>query len=173
MPELNRRALSVRAAVVGTLSALFASAAVQAADSPAKRGEYLVHIGGCGDCHTPGYFLGKPDLARYLGGSDVGFELPGLGTFVGPNLTPDGKTGLGAWSEEQIVTAIQTGQTPEGRILAPVMPWRDFAHLTKSDAFAIAAYLKSLKPVEHKVAGPFGPDEKATVFVMKVVPPAK
>ena len=100
-------------------------------NSPVERGEYLVHIGGCGDCHTPGYFLGKPDEARYLGGSDVGFEIPGLGTFVGPNLTPDEKTGLGTWSKEQIVAAIQTGQTPEGRLLAPVMPWRDFAHLTK------------------------------------------
>jgi mono/diheme cytochrome c family protein len=171
MSELCHRTL--QAAIIGMLALFFASAAAQAAESPAQRGEYLVHLGGCGDCHTPGYFLGKPDASRYLGGSDVGFELPGLGTFVGPNLTPDEKTGIGTWTKEQIVTALQTGLTPEGRLLAPVMPWRDFAHLTKSDAFAIASYLKSLKPVDNKVAGPFGPDEKATVFVMKVVPPAK
>jgi mono/diheme cytochrome c family protein len=136
-----------------------------------ERGKYLVNLGGCFDCHTPGYFLGKPDMARYLGGSDVGFEMPGLGVFVGSNLTPDADTGLGKWTEAQIVTALRTGKRPDGRELAPIMPWRAFANLTKSDAQAIAAYLKSLKPVSHQVPGPFGPDEKASVFRMKVVPP--
>ena len=116
-------------------------------------------------------FFGKPDMARYLGGSDVGFEIPGLGVFVGPNLTPDKETGLGNWTSEQIVTALQTGVRPDGRTLAPIMPWRSFAKLTREDALAIAAYLKSLPPLKHKVPGPFGPNEKPTVFVMKVVPP--
>jgi hypothetical protein len=48
---------------------------------------------------------------------------------------------------------------------------RAFAHLTKSDAHAIAVYLKSLPRVSHQVPGPFGPDDKASVFLMKVVPP--
>ena len=69
-----------------------------------------VRIHRCFDCHTPGYFFGKPDMARYLGGSDVGFEIPGLGVFVGPNLTPDKETGLGNWTSEQIVTALHTGR---------------------------------------------------------------
>jgi hypothetical protein len=69
-----------------------------AADPLVERGQYLVNFGGCFDCHTPGYFFGKPDMARYLGGSDVGFEIPGLGVFVGPNLTPDKETGLGTWN---------------------------------------------------------------------------
>ena len=90
-------------------------AAAVAADNRVARGEYLVRFGGCNDCHTPGYFLGKPDPARFLGGSDVGFDLPGMGTFVGPNLTPDNETGLGRWSRDQIVTAIQTGVRPDGR----------------------------------------------------------
>ena len=136
-----------------------------------ERGKYLVSFGGCFDCHTPGYFFGKPDMARYLGGSDVGFEIPGLGVFVGPNLTPDPDTGLGKWTEAQIVTALQTGKRPDGRELAPIMPWRSFASLTKSDAHAIVAYLKSLPRVSHQVPGPFGPDEKASVFRMKVLPP--
>jgi hypothetical protein len=51
------------------------------------------------------------------------------------------------------------------------MPYRDFVHLTKSDARAVALYLKSLKPVSHAVAGPFGPNEKPTIFVMTVLPP--
>ncbi|HLH49405.1 MAG TPA: cytochrome c, partial [Roseiarcus sp.] len=58
-----------------------------AAETPVERGKYLVTIGGCSDCHTPGSFLGKPDAERYLGGSDVGFAIPGMGVFVGRNLT--------------------------------------------------------------------------------------
>lgn len=135
------------------------------------RGKYLVQFGGCIDCHTPGYFFGKPDMPRALAGSEVGFEMPGLGVFYGPNLTNDKETGLGSWSKEQIVTALQKGTRPDGRQLAPIMPWRAFANLTKSDANAIAAYLKSLPPVSNKVPGPFGPSEKPTSFVMKVVPP--
>ena len=118
-----------------------------AADQPIERGRYLVNLGGCLDCHTRGYFFGKPDMAMYLGGSDVGFEIPRLGVFVGPNLTPDKETGLGTWTEEEIVTALQSGVRPDGRILAPIMPWRSFAKLTKADAIAIAAFLKSLPPV--------------------------
>jgi mono/diheme cytochrome c family protein len=160
-----------------TLGALAAAALLGTAradaDESAKvqRGKYLVAIGGCSDCHTSGYFLGKPDMTRFLAGSDVGFALPGLGVFVGRNLTPDRKTGLGDWTSEQIVTAIRTGVRPDGRTLAPIMPWRDFANLSDADASAIAAYLKSLPAIEHQVAGPFGPNDKPSVFVMSVLPP--
>jgi mono/diheme cytochrome c family protein len=135
-----------------------------------KRGLYLVNIGGCNDCHTPGSFLGKRDVSRTLGGSDVGFAIPGMGVFVGPNLTPDKETGLGNWSNEQIVTAIRAGKRPDGRMLAPVMPYNDFASLTKEDALAIATYLKSLPAISNKVPGPFGPAGKPDVFVMTVLP---
>jgi mono/diheme cytochrome c family protein len=146
----------------------------QAADrAQIERGKYLVTLGGCVDCHTPGYFFGKPDMARMLGGSEVGFEIPGLGVFHGPNLTPDKETGLGAWSEKEIVTAIQTGKRPDGRELAPIMPWRAFAELRRDDAQAIAVFLKSLPPVDNKVPGPFGPSEAPSAFVMKIVPPTQ
>src|SRR6476660_1599348 len=59
-------------------------------------GKYLASLGGCMDCHTPGYFFGKPEMPRHLAGSEVGFEIPGLGIFYGANLTPDKETGLGA-----------------------------------------------------------------------------
>src|SRR5271157_2337568 len=95
--------------------------------------------------HTPtlpGYFLGKPDFAHALSGSDVGFAIPGVGAAVGRNLTPDKETGLGDWTADQIVTAFTTGVRPDGRKLAPVMPWMELANLTAEDAHAIAAYLK-------------------------------
>jgi mono/diheme cytochrome c family protein len=142
----------------------------QAADPQVERGKYLVQIGGCTDCHTPGHFLGKPDMTRYLGGSDVGFGIPGMGVFVGPNLTSDKETGLGNWSARQIVTAIKSGTRPDGRTLAPSMPWRGLAGLTDTDALSIAAFLKSVPPVSHKIPGPFGVNETASVLVMTVVP---
>jgi mono/diheme cytochrome c family protein len=141
------------------------------ADSQIARGKYLVTFAGCNDCHTPGYFFGKPDATRFLGGSEVGFEIPGLGVFHGPNLTPDKESGLGNWTAEQIVTAMQTGFRPDGRGLAPIMPWRAFAGMSKSDAQAVAAFLQSVPPVKNKVPGPFGASQKPTSFVMKLVPP--
>jgi mono/diheme cytochrome c family protein len=135
------------------------------------RGKYLVQLGGCTDCHTPGHFSGRPNMARFLAGSDVGLEVPSLGVFVAPNLTPDKVTGLGTWTNDEIVTAIQTGVRPDGRILAPIMPWRGYASLTKSDAAAIVEYLRSLPPVANKVPGPFGPSERPPIARMTILPP--
>jgi mono/diheme cytochrome c family protein len=168
---MNRKGIRRGAAVGAALLLAAVPLAQPKAETQIERGRYLVNLGGCTDCHTPGHFFGKPDPNAYLGGSDVGFEIPGHGVFVGPNLTPDKETGLGDWTTAQIVTVLQTGVRPDGRILAPVMPWRALAGLSKSDITAVAAYLKSLKPVHHKVPGPFGPSEKPTTFVMKIVPP--
>ena len=94
-------------------------------------------------------------------------------------MTPDEETGLGAWSEQDIVTALQTGVRPDGRILAEIMPWRAFAKLTPTDAAAIAAFLKSLAPVKNKVPGPLSPKETPPfpvltfVFPEGTAPPAK
>ena len=91
--------------------------------------------------------------------------------FHGPNLTPDKETGLGHWSADDIVRAMQTGARPDGRVLAPIMPWHAFAQLTGDDAQAVAAFLKSLPPVANKVPGPFGPTDTSTSFVFRVVAP--
>jgi mono/diheme cytochrome c family protein len=170
--ETMRDVIGRCAVILGVAFAMAGAASgAQAADkAQIARGKYLVTVSGCNDCHTPGYFLGKPDGARFLGGSDVGFAIPGLGVFVGPNLTPDKETGLGSWTAEQIAAAITKGERPDGRTLAPIMPWRAFAHLTKADTQAIVAYLRSLPPVKHAVPGPYGPDAKVGVFVMSVLP---
>jgi mono/diheme cytochrome c family protein len=151
-------------------AALFLALPAGAGDKQVARGKYLVEFGGCNDCHTPGYFFGKPDANQYLGGSDVGFAIPGLGVFIGRNLTPDKETGLGNWTRDQIVTALTKGIRPDKRELAPIMPWRAFSKLTKSDARAIVAYLQSLPPVKHAVPGPFGPNQAPPPFVMAVLP---
>ena len=147
--------------------------AAMADNSQIARGEYLVTLGGCNDCHTPGYFLGKPDMSRFLGGSDVGFEIPGQGVFVGPNITPDKKTGIGSWTPEQIVKAIQFGERPDGRMLAPIMPWHAYVKLTADDAMAIAAFLQCLNPVSNQIPGPFKPGEKVSTFMFRILPPGE
>jgi len=53
------------------------------------------------------------------------------------------------------------------------MPVENFKHLTRSDAMATAAYLKTLPPIKNKVTGPFGASEKPTSFVYQVLPPDK
>jgi mono/diheme cytochrome c family protein len=157
-------------------SRLFAAAVIVlvacpalADDAQVERGKYLVTISGCSDCHTPGGLLGQSDMARYLGGSDVGFAIPGDGVYYGPNLTPDKETGLGGWSDDQIIAAMRTGKRPDGRMLSAVMPYPALAHLTDADAKAIVAFLKSLPPVKNKVPGPLGPKDKPTTLVSVVI----
>ena len=159
-----------RSLLVLGVAIMLAAPASSHAQSPVERGKYLVTIGSCTDCHTPGHLLGKPDLTHYLGGSDVGFDIPGLGVFVGRNLTPDKETGLGSWSDQDIITAITTGARPDHRMLAPIMPWQALSKLSPDDAKAIVAYLRSIPPVKNAVPGPFGPNEKPSVLVFTIVP---
>lgn len=142
------------------------------AETPVERGKYLAHVMVCVECHTPGILTGGergPDLA----GSEFGYGIPGLGVFHGPNLTPDVETGLGSWSEQDIIKAIRTGERPDGRILAAAMPWRAFAELTDADAHALATYLQSLDPVSNQVPGPFGPTETPTGMYYKFMIPGR
>jgi mono/diheme cytochrome c family protein len=164
------RSFATAFAMAATL-AVPASRTAAADGAQIQRGKYLVTIAGCSDCHTPGGMLGNPDMTRYLGGSDVGFSIPGLGVFIGQNLTPDKETGIGAWSGDQIIAALRTGKRPDGSELSGVMPYAAFAHLTDEDAQAIAAFLKSIPAVKNKVAGPIKSWDKVDVFVSAVLPP--
>jgi mono/diheme cytochrome c family protein len=159
----------IPAVAAGALMALAASHA--RADTSVERGKYLSQIMDCGGCHNSGAFTPKPNLETPLAGSDVGFEIPGLGVFYPPNLTPDKKTGLGEWTDEQIIAAFTQGVRPDGRQLAPSMPWMSYSHITKEDAMALVAYLRSLKPVEHQVPGPFGAQEKASAPYLTITMP--
>jgi mono/diheme cytochrome c family protein len=167
---MNRRVCWLVVAVCAT--PFLSATAFGAEPRQMTRGQYLVELAGCGHCHTPGHFLGKEDASRELGGSDVGFEVPGMGTFVGPNLTPDQDTGLGKWTDTQIATAIRNGVRPDGRVLSPVMPWPSFNRLSDADVQAIITYLRTLKPVRNKVPGPYRAGEDPQVFAWRMfVPP--
>ncbi|MEJ1975018.1 MAG: hypothetical protein WDN49_02140 [Acetobacteraceae bacterium] len=90
------------------------------AESLLERGNYLVNgIANCGNCHSPQAPDGSLSGPFLSGGrpiTDHGF------TAYPPNLTPDPETGLGRWTEDQIVTAMREGHTPEGTMLRPPMP---------------------------------------------------
>jgi mono/diheme cytochrome c family protein len=122
-----------------------------------NRGRYLVGLLGCGSCHTDGALVGMPDESRLLAGSSTGiaytspFRDENPGVVFPANLTPDLETGLGGWTMEQLVNMIRVGTTEHSSRSIPVMPWPAYAGITYDDALAIAAYLKSLRPVRHQV----------------------
>jgi mono/diheme cytochrome c family protein len=125
----------------------------------------------CVGCHNTGSFSQTPEKGHLEGGT-IGFEVPGLGVFYPPNLTPHAEAGIGKWTAGEIATAVRTGRTPDGRVLAPAMPWHSYAALTDEDAKALAAYLKSLAPSSHMVPKPATP-ETAPQPYLTVAPPAK
>ena len=148
------------ALVVGTLATAAMMSCTTNSQTPAAstataedklvRGKRLAYTSGCVDCHTPGSLYGAPDTTRMLSGSELGWVGP-WGVTYPRNLTPDSTTGLGSWSEDQIVTAIREGRRPDGSPLLPPMPWTMFAHFTDDEVYAIAAYLKSVPAVAHEM----------------------
>lgn len=133
-----------------------------------ERGQYLVSLLGCGSCHTDGALVGVPRSDRMLAGSGVGIAYsnplstrnPGI---VYPaNLTPDQETGIGGWSDDEIVAMLQLGFDKHSGQTLPVMPWPAYADIHRDDAYAIAAYLKSLPPVRHEIPANVLPGQRAT-----------
>ena len=111
------------------------------------RGEYVVRsVAVCGHCHA----ADPRDPDGPLSGG-MAFRNWRLGTICASNLTPDRQTGLGAWSEAEIVRAIRSGEDREGHVLAPVMPYAWFRGMSDRDALAVARYLKSQPPVRNQV----------------------
>lgn len=150
MHLLTEMRVAIAAICGGVLVAAIGSAA--SAETLVARGAYLVTtVGACGNCHTPRDKAGHAIADMALAG---GFEFDDgpIGHVVGPNITPDPETGIGKWTEAQIATALRDGKRPDGTIIGPPMPIPAYRQLSDRDAAAIAAYLRSLKPVRHAVA---------------------
>jgi mono/diheme cytochrome c family protein len=115
------------------------------------RGEYVTRAADCVACHTaPG---GKP----FAGGR--AFELP-FGTLYSPNITPDPKSGIAAYSDDEWVRMLHEGVARDGKHLYPAMPYTSYTLMSRDDALLIKAYLMSLQPVEasipeNKISFPF------------------
>jgi hypothetical protein len=113
------------------------------------RGEYLTNLFGCGVCHM-GVGPHGPDPARAFAG---GLEVPERGeTWRSPNITPDKGSGIGSWTDEQIIAAIREGVRPDGSQLYVVMPYTNYNRMTDDDAKAVVAFLRTVPPVENVVA---------------------
>jgi mono/diheme cytochrome c family protein len=109
-----------------------------AADTAVERGRRVFALAaGCG-CHTP---AGGPVGA---GGAEI--ETP-FGTFYGTNITPDQRTGIGAWSDADIDAAIRGGHVRGKGAEAPVMPYYLYAGMSDADTRDLIAYLRTLPPV--------------------------
>jgi hypothetical protein len=152
-----------------------------------RRGEYLVTIGGCNDCHTPwkeGPNGPEQDRSRMLSGHPEALAIqaaaasappwligvaPTFTAWSGPwgvsfsaNLTPDPETGLGKWTEQNFIEAMRTGRHQgRGRQILPPMPWPNYAKATDGDLKAMFAYLRSVPPIENRVPAPILAEERA------------
>jgi hypothetical protein len=154
------------------------------------RGHYLVDLCGCHDCHSPKIFAPEGtslDSSRLLSGHPEGSTLPpldersftpgywvmfspNLSAYVGTwgitysaNITPDSATGIGAWSEQDFVKALQTGKhqgKEGGRQILPPMPWGKFGKMTEEDLRSMYAYLRLIPAVKNKVPAPVAPYDK-------------
>jgi mono/diheme cytochrome c family protein len=148
-----RRGLVAVAAIASLLAALAAlvwllavrgdvavDAAVPLPNDPAlvERGAYLAKLGNCAACHT------APGGPPFAGGP--GITTP-FGTVYASNLTPDAATGIGDWNPDHFWRALHVGRSKDGRLLYPAFPYTEYTRVTRADADAIFAYLRTLAPV--------------------------
>ena len=124
-------------------------------NDPAKRGEYLVAMGACRDCHTP-----MNDRGERLTGLDFAGGLvlrDSKGEVASTNITPD-PSGIPYYTEELFLDSMRTGRVI-ARELRTVMPWWVYRHMTDDDLKAIYDYLLTLHPVQHRVDNTLSPTD--------------
>ncbi|MEX2131133.1 MAG: cytochrome c [Pseudohongiellaceae bacterium] len=108
-----------------------------------ERGAYLVQAAGCISCHI------SQDQPPALSGGQA-LDSP-FGTFFVPNITPDPETGIGTWTQLDLVRAIKHGRSPSGRIYFPAFPYRSYRGMADEDAQAIAAWIMAQPPTIARV----------------------
>lgn len=137
-----------RAPAIAALFLLLAASAAQA-QGRIERGRYLMEsVVACGNCHTPqgpnGPLPGKT-LAGGLLVDDKAF------TAYAPNITSDPETGVGKWTDAQLIAAIREGRRPDGSLIGPPMPIGLYRSMSDNDVAALVAYLRSAAPVKNVV----------------------
>jgi mono/diheme cytochrome c family protein len=122
----------------------------RAQEDVVARGAYLVNgIVACGNCHTPRNADATAVADMRLAGGFL-IEEPEFKAYA-PNITQDHETGIGAWSDEEIMRAIREGVRRDGTIIGPPMPIRSYREMSDSDVRAIVAYLRTVTPVRNSV----------------------
>ena len=155
IPDLSIRSVRATGTAVRMLTAIAAIAAIcgtlpASAESSLERGNYLMKsIVACGNCHTP-----KGPKGEIPGMELAGFpklEVTPMFIANAPNITQDKVTGIGSWTDAQIIAAIRESRRPDGSIIGPPMPIGLYRGLSDTDVNAIVAYLRTVKPVKNNV----------------------
>ncbi len=140
--------LALAAAVAGlavfwflTVPQTVPSSALGARTPDLANGKTLFANGGCASCHA---VPKQPDRTRLGGGLALGSP---FGTFYSPNISPDPKDGIGAWTELQFVNALHYGTSPSGDHYYPAFPYASYQRMALTDLRDLFAYLKTLQPV--------------------------
>jgi len=139
--------------VTALVAALAATLGIVHAQSDlVKRGEYLVNgILTCGNCHSPKGPQG--DIPGKLFSGGLSWDEPPF-KVTAPNITQDKDTGIGKWSDADIKKLMRTGVMPNGVHIAMIMPTGFYHIMTERDLAAVVAYLRTIKPINNKVADP-------------------
>jgi mono/diheme cytochrome c family protein len=117
-----------------------------------ERGDYLVNgLLSCGNCHTPKGPNGPIAEKAFSGG--MPFDTPSF-KVAAANITQDKATGIGSWTDAEIKKLMRTGENPNGVHVATVMPTGFYHAMTERDLDAVVAYLRTVKPIDNKVADP-------------------
>ncbi|MDP9193753.1 MAG: cytochrome C [Acidobacteriota bacterium] len=127
---------------------------IEATPERIARGEYLAHhVSICTDCHserTDQYALPFKPGREGVGGFIWDEKMDFPGTLPAANLTPDPETGLGKWTDGEILRAIREGVNREGKALFPIMPYSHLRHMSDEDAKSIVAYLRTIPPQRYE-----------------------
>ena len=142
----------MRTGIVLLLTTMAAGTAAAADQSELlARGEYLMNGPvACGNCHTPRDEKMMPIAGKEFSGGFHLFDPVGIDAYAA-NITPDPDTGIGTWTDEEIITAIREGKTPDGRINFPPMPVPTYNNMSDDDVKAIVAYLRTVPAIHNEV----------------------
>ncbi|HEU5292470.1 MAG TPA: c-type cytochrome, partial [Cyclobacteriaceae bacterium] len=142
--------------IINTIPKAPAFTTIPAKEDLVKYGEYITNAALCKDCHTQ-QIKGEYQMDKYMAG---GFVMPMIsgGTVTTANITPDKKTGIGNWTEQQFVSRFKmyadssyVPATVNHGEFNTMMPWAYYSRMKEEDLKAIFAYLQSIKPVENTV----------------------
>jgi mono/diheme cytochrome c family protein len=141
-------------ATAAVLAAVLAQPSAAADKNLVARGKYLVTgPAACGNCHTQRGRDFRSLSTKVLAGGHY-FVEPGLFETWSRNITQDKDTGIGTWTDAQIIRAVREAKNKEGETLGPPMPFGTYNRMSDDDVKAIVAYLRTVKPVHNEVQAP-------------------
>jgi len=145
---------------------------VEATPARLARGRYVVeNVADCLGCHSDHTLAfsipvkpGTEGEGGYIFDKKLGFP----GVVAAQNITADAATGLGSWTDGEILRAIREGIDKNGDALFPMMPYQHFAHMSDEDAKSVIVYLRTLKPIRNQV--PAKRLDFPVNFIVKFIP---